>query len=248
MPRKARIDLCGVASAKAHAPKALYHILVKGIDRRNIFIDVLLAGWFRKPAAFVCNSWWMGLKGYRRGGSIEEHYKPVARYVFGGRENFGWRGRDIKETEQRVLYGERIRDKRTPNRRGARIEDFGRGQIREFKERPLFPHMLLWSDSMTPQVNVGRFRKGIEIAVNQRDDISLLGVIFFEGMDYIVDFQNSAIYMWEKWLRTRRCTLTARSGVLSASCLPLCLRWVVAKTVTPLRQVSVIVGVSKSSR
>jgi len=48
------------------------------------------------------------------------------------------------------------------------------------------------------EVNVGGFRKRIEIAVNQRDEINLLGVNFFEGMDYIVDFQNSAIYVWEK--------------------------------------------------
>ena len=51
---------------------------------------------------------------------------------------------------------------------------------------------------VTREVNVGGFRKGIEVAVNQRDDINLLGVNFFEGMDYIVDFQNSAIYVWKK--------------------------------------------------
>ena len=51
---------------------------------------------------------------------------------------------------------------------------------------------------VTREINVGGFRKGIEIAVNQRDDINLLGVNFFEGMDYIVDFQNSSIYVWEK--------------------------------------------------
>ena len=54
------------------------------------------------------------------------------------------------------------------------------------------------SPIVTREVNVGGYRKGIEIAVNQRDDINLLGVNFFEGMDYIVDFQNSAIYVWEK--------------------------------------------------
>ena len=48
------------------------------------------------------------------------------------------------------------------------------------------------------EVNVGGFRKSIEIAANQRDDINLLGVNFFEGMNYIVDFQNSAIYVWGK--------------------------------------------------
>lgn len=48
------------------------------------------------------------------------------------------------------------------------------------------------------EVNVGGFRKGIEVAVNQRDELNLLGMNFFEGMDYIVDFQSSAIYVWEK--------------------------------------------------
>ena len=48
------------------------------------------------------------------------------------------------------------------------------------------------------EVNVSGFRKKIEVAVNQRDKTNLLGVNFFEGMDYIVDFQNSAIYVWKK--------------------------------------------------
>ena len=39
MPRKARIDLCGVASSKTYAPGALHHIVVRGINRRKIFID-----------------------------------------------------------------------------------------------------------------------------------------------------------------------------------------------------------------
>jgi hypothetical protein len=39
MPRKARIDLCGVASAKMCAPGVLRHIIVRGIDRRKIFFD-----------------------------------------------------------------------------------------------------------------------------------------------------------------------------------------------------------------
>jgi len=48
------------------------------------------------------------------------------------------------------------------------------------------------------EINVGGFRKSIEVAVNQRDEINLLGMNFFEGMDYIVDFKKSAIYVWEK--------------------------------------------------
>ena len=46
------------------------------------------------------------------------------------------RGLDIEKTEDCVLDGERIRDERTANRRGARIEAFGRGLIRESEERP----------------------------------------------------------------------------------------------------------------
>lgn len=48
------------------------------------------------------------------------------------------------------------------------------------------------------EVNIGGFRKRIEVAVNQRDEANLLGMNFFDGMEYIVDFQNSAIYIWEK--------------------------------------------------
>jgi putative transposase len=40
MPRKARIDLCGEASAKTYAPGALHHIVViRGIERKPIFKD-----------------------------------------------------------------------------------------------------------------------------------------------------------------------------------------------------------------
>ena len=47
------------------------------------------------------------------------------------------RGLDIEKTEHRVLDGERIRDERTANRRGARFEAYGRGQIRKSEKRPL---------------------------------------------------------------------------------------------------------------
>ena len=47
-------------------------------------------------------------------------------------------------------------------------------------------------------INVGGFRKNIDVAVNQKEDVNLLGMNFFEGMEYIVDFQNSSIYVWEK--------------------------------------------------
>jgi predicted aspartyl protease len=48
------------------------------------------------------------------------------------------------------------------------------------------------------EVNIGGLRKEIEVAVDQRDGIPLVGMNFFEGMDYIVDFGQSALYMWEK--------------------------------------------------
>jgi len=47
-------------------------------------------------------------------------------------------------------------------------------------------------------VNIGGFRKDIEVAVNQRDEINLLGMNYFKGMKYIVDFQNACIYIWEE--------------------------------------------------
>jgi len=46
-------------------------------------------------------------------------------------------------------------------------------------------------------VNIGGFRKTIEVAVNQRDEINLLGMNYFDGFKYIVDFPNSCIYVWK---------------------------------------------------
>ena len=46
-------------------------------------------------------------------------------------------GCDNEETVHRVLDGERIRDDRTANIRGARTEALGREQIRESEERPI---------------------------------------------------------------------------------------------------------------
>jgi predicted aspartyl protease len=48
------------------------------------------------------------------------------------------------------------------------------------------------------EVSVGGYRREIEVAVNQRDKVNLLGVNFFHGIDYIVDFQKSCIYVWER--------------------------------------------------
>ncbi len=48
------------------------------------------------------------------------------------------------------------------------------------------------------EVNIGGIRKSIEVAVNQQDALTLVGMNYFEGIDYIVDFGESAVYMWEK--------------------------------------------------
>jgi predicted aspartyl protease len=48
------------------------------------------------------------------------------------------------------------------------------------------------------EVNIGGIRKNIEVAVNQQDALNLVGMNFFERMDYIVDFGKSAVYIWEK--------------------------------------------------
>ena len=48
------------------------------------------------------------------------------------------------------------------------------------------------------EVNVGGIRRTIDVAVNERGNLNLLGMNFFEGLDYVVDFQDSVIYVWEK--------------------------------------------------
>jgi len=47
------------------------------------------------------------------------------------------------------------------------------------------------------EVNVGGFPKRIEVAVNQRDEVNLLGMNYFQGLKYIVDSQSACIYVWE---------------------------------------------------
>jgi len=48
------------------------------------------------------------------------------------------------------------------------------------------------------EVNIGGIRRNIEVAVNQQDSLTLVGMNFFADMDYIVDFGQSAVHMWEK--------------------------------------------------
>ncbi|MEI6808767.1 MAG: retropepsin-like aspartic protease [bacterium] len=47
-------------------------------------------------------------------------------------------------------------------------------------------------------VLVQGYRRNIEVAVNRSGTWNLLGVNFFEGLDYVVDSQNSCIHFWEK--------------------------------------------------
>jgi hypothetical protein len=42
MPRKARIDLCGVASAKRYAPGALHHNIIGGLELKEALKIVLV--------------------------------------------------------------------------------------------------------------------------------------------------------------------------------------------------------------
>jgi hypothetical protein len=44
-------------------------------------------------------------------------------------------GLDIEKPKHRTIDDERIRDTKTKNHRGARIEAFGKGQIHESEER-----------------------------------------------------------------------------------------------------------------
>lgn len=48
------------------------------------------------------------------------------------------------------------------------------------------------------EINIGGFRKTIDIAVNQQDEFNLIGMNYFDGMYYIVDSENSSVYMWKK--------------------------------------------------
>ena len=39
MPRLARLDACLCVSARRQAPGVLHHVIIRGIERRNIFED-----------------------------------------------------------------------------------------------------------------------------------------------------------------------------------------------------------------
>jgi len=48
------------------------------------------------------------------------------------------------------------------------------------------------------EVDLGGFSRRIEVAVNQRDELNLLGMNYFHGMRYVIDSQNACIYIWEE--------------------------------------------------
>jgi predicted aspartyl protease len=48
------------------------------------------------------------------------------------------------------------------------------------------------------QINIEGFQRNINIAVNQNDDLNLLGLNYFGNLKYIIDVPNSCVYIWEK--------------------------------------------------
>ncbi|HSW40401.1 MAG TPA: retropepsin-like aspartic protease [Acidobacteriota bacterium] len=51
---------------------------------------------------------------------------------------------------------------------------------------------------VTREINIGGVIKTIDVAVNQQDDQNLIGMNFFEGMDYIIDSAQAAVHIWNK--------------------------------------------------
>jgi hypothetical protein len=41
-------------------------------------------------------------------------------------------------------------------------------------------------------------KRNIEVAVNNTDNMNLLGMNFFEGFEYIIDAGDACIYVWKK--------------------------------------------------
>lgn len=48
------------------------------------------------------------------------------------------------------------------------------------------------------EINISGFRRKIEVAVGKADNVNLLGMNYFHGLKYVVDFTNSNIYVWEE--------------------------------------------------
>lgn len=46
------------------------------------------------------------------------------------------------------------------------------------------------------EIRVGPVARSIEVAVDPQSEVALLGVNFFDGYDYVVDFAGAAIHLW----------------------------------------------------
>jgi hypothetical protein len=86
MPRKARIDMCCVASAKTYASGALNHILCRGIERRKIFYEGIREPLRVKARSLVC--YWaireLGMSGTSVGNLLSLGRPAVSRAVVRG--------------------------------------------------------------------------------------------------------------------------------------------------------------------
>jgi len=72
------------------------------------------------------------------------------------------------------------------------------------------------------EVDLEGFSKRIEVAVNQRDELNLLGMNYFQGMKYIVDSQNACIYIWkEQSIEIPRINPIPRKSALEDSRVPI---------------------------
>jgi predicted aspartyl protease len=47
-------------------------------------------------------------------------------------------------------------------------------------------------------IGIGDMKRNIEVAVNNTDNMNLLGMNFFEGFEYIIDAGDACIYVWKK--------------------------------------------------
>ncbi len=73
-------------------------------------------------------------------------------------------------------------------------EDLARAPRRTFRT----VNGMITCPIVTRQINIGGVVKTIEVAVDQRDELNLVGMNFFQGMDYLIDSAKVAVHMWEK--------------------------------------------------
>ena len=56
----------------------------------------------------------------------------------------------------------------------------------------------IFSPMMQRTLTVEAVRRVREVGVSKQDNMYLLGVDFFEGLDYMIDSSKSCIYVWSK--------------------------------------------------